>query len=234
MNKGPFTWYDSQGAHIDTFWTNDRLLGTILKGHIDTLWTKDPLLGTIRKGHIDTCEQGTLSLGRFKKVTGTPCEQRTLYLGRFARVSLIRCVQRTFNTNHMVNVCKSSLKMNHREDWAMISHLLCGHMTRLLETRGNGPMFTLRTHDPSIGSTWQRSHVHFVDTWHFYWIQVATVPCTLCGHMTFLLETRGNGPMYTLWINDISIGNTWQRSHVHFVDTWHFYWKHVAKVPRTL
>jgi hypothetical protein len=38
--------------------------------------------------------------------------------------------------------------MNHREDWAMISHLLCGHMTRLLETRGNGPMFTLRTHDP--------------------------------------------------------------------------------------
>jgi hypothetical protein len=107
----------------------------------------------------------TFSLGRFKKVTGTPCEQRTLYLGRFARVSLIRCVQRTFNTNHMVNVCKSSLKMNHREDWAMISHLLCGHMTRLLETRGNGPMFTLRTHDPSIGSTWQRSHVHFVDTW---------------------------------------------------------------------
>jgi hypothetical protein len=45
--------------------------------------------------------------------------------------------------------------MNHREDWAMISHLLCGHMTRLLETRGNGPMFTLRTHDPSIGSTWR-------------------------------------------------------------------------------
>ena len=71
--------------------------------------------------------------------------------------------------------------MNHREDWAMIPHLLCGHMTRLLEARGNGPTYTLWTHDPSIGNTWQRpmytlwthaisigntwqrSHVHFVD-----------------------------------------------------------------------
>jgi hypothetical protein len=94
--------------------------------------------------------------------------------------------------------------------------------------------FTLWTNDPSIGNTWQRSLVHFVDTWPFYWKHVATVPCTLCGHMTFLLETRGNGPMYTLLTHDTSIGNTWQRSHVHFVDTWHFYWKHVATVPCTL
>jgi hypothetical protein len=135
----------------------------------------------------------------------------------------------------------------------------------------------LWTHDPSIGNTWQRSHVHFVDTWHFYWkhvvvlskctwdlcdmfpIEVSRVhkvymgplprvsnrnviypqsvhgtPCTLCGNMTLLLETRGNGSMYTLWTHDNSIGNKWQRSHVHFVDTWPFYWKHVATVPCTL
>ena len=48
---------------------------------------------------------------------------------------------------------------------------------------------------------------------------MAKVPCTLCGHMTFLLETRGNGPMYTLWTHGTSIGNKWQRSHVHFVNT---------------
>ena len=37
--------------------------------------------------------------------------------------------------------------------------------------------------------------------------------------MTLLLETRGNGPMYTLWTHDTSIGNKWQPSHVHFVNT---------------
>jgi hypothetical protein len=117
---------------------------------------------------------------------------------------------------------------------ATVSCTLCRHMTLLLETRGNCPTYTLWTHDTSIGNTWQRSHVHFVDTWHFYWKHMAMVPCTLCGLMTLLLETPGNGLMYTLWTHDTSIGNTWQRSHVHFVDTWHFYWKHVTMVPCTL
>jgi hypothetical protein len=37
--------------------------------------------------------------------------------------------------------------------------------------------------------------------------------------MIFLLETRGNSPMYTLWTRDTSIGNMSQRSHVHFDNT---------------
>ena len=246
VNKGPFTWDDSQRSHINTLWTKDPLLKTILKDHIDTLWTndpllgtirkgliytlwtKDPLLGTIRKGHIDTLLTKDPLLGTIRNGHIDTLLTKDPLLGTIRKVSLILCAQRMLNTKHMVNVCKSSLKMNHREDWAMIPHLLCGHMTRLLEARGNGPTYTLWTHDPSIGNTWQRSHVHFVDTWHFYWKHVETIPCTLCGHMIILLETSGNGPMYTLWANDTSIENMWQLSHVHFVDTWPFYWKHVA------
>jgi hypothetical protein len=34
----------------------------------------------------------------------------------------------------------------------------CRHMTLLLQTRGNGLEYTLRTHNTVMGNTWQRSH----------------------------------------------------------------------------
>jgi uncharacterized protein (DUF736 family) len=214
------------------------LLETRGKGPTYTLWTHDTSIGNKwQRCHAHFVDTWHFYCKHVATVSSTLCEHITLLWETRGNGPIYTLwthdtfIGNTWQRCHVHFVDTWHFYWKHV---ATVSSTLCEHITLLLETRGNSPTYTLWTHNTSIGNTWQRSHVHFVDTWHFYWKHVATVPCTLCGHMSRLLETRGKAPMYTLWTHDTSIGNTWQRCHVHFVDTWHFYWKHVATVSSTL
>jgi hypothetical protein len=55
---------------------------------------------------------------------------------------------------------------------------------------------------------------------------VAKVPCTLCRHMTFLLETRGNGQCY------VSTKCTFDRCHVFLIEVLCVYKVYMRPLPR--
>jgi hypothetical protein len=116
-------------------------------------------------------------------------------------------------------------------------------MTLLLETHGKGPMYTLWTHDTSIGNTWQRlcpqskcGIIAQSSRWFIFSEDLQTL--TICFVLNILCtqsisDTLANRPKHLVNKGPFTCDDL-QTSHRHLVNKGPFTWDHSQRSHRHL